>query len=720
MVETLEGVLERILFQNEENGYLVGEFTPRKQKQSITIAGEMPRVQCGETLHVSGKWIQHAQYGAQFKVSSFESKLPNDVYGLKKYLGSGLIPGIGATYADKIVDKFGERTLEIISKETMKLQQIPGIGKERARKIQQAWAEQENIRGLMIFLQAYNIPLSACRKLVKLYGTEAAQLLKTDPYKVARETRGMGFSTADRIALNMGFANESGKRLRAGLLHFLETESEQGHTCMETTALLDHATEKLQCSRPPLEDALRALANEKEIIPLRGETSLVQLARFARQETQIAQSLLEIAQHSSALPAIKVPEALQWAQEQSKIEFAPEQLLALRTALTTKLSILTGGPGTGKTTVLRSLVKILKAKKVRIVLAAPTGRAAQRMSEATYHFAQTIHRLLKPDPATGSFAHNAKSRLAVDFLVIDETSMLDTAIAASLFVAIPPSAHVLIVGDADQLPSVGAGAVLQDLIASQRIPAVSLQKIFRQKQGNSIVKVAHSIRHGFPQPPEESPAAGWRTAGLHFLPAQSVEETMQHLEAVVSFLQKDQPDLLNTQLLAPIHRGSLGLIQLNKWLQEKINPHGMPTSFAHKSFRIGDKVIQTRNQYELHLFNGDLGIIKEHPNADSLLVEFEREPKLIEEEAVNDLELAYALSIHKSQGSEFANVIVVLAKQHFVMLQRNLLYTAITRGKKRVFVIADPQAWAMAVQNQTLQKRVTHLKEKLSTDGINN
>lgn len=712
MAESIDGVLERILFQNEENGYLVGEFTPKNQRQTITIAGEMSQVQCGETLTVSGKWIQHPQYGSQFKVSSHTSRLPNDVYGLKKYLGSGLIPGIGAKYADKIVDKFGKDTLSVISNETMKLQQIPGIGKERAKKIKAAWEEQEHTRGLMIFLQKYSIPMSVCRKLVNTYGTEAAQLLKTDPYKIARKIRGIGFMTADKIALNIGFSNDSLARLRAGLLYFLETESESGHTAVPVASLLEIATEKLQVEINPLRAALQSLIDEKDIEPVPQEQQ-VQLARWARMELAIARTIADLQSSDSCLPPIKVPAALDWIQEQSKMKFAPEQLLGIQTALSTKISILTGGPGTGKTTVLRSIVKILRAKKVKMVLVAPTGRAAQRMSETTYHYAQTIHRLLKPDPASGNFAHNQKSPLKLDYLIIDEASMLDTSLAHALFTAIPPHAHVLIVGDADQLPSVGAGTILQDLIESNLIPYTALQRIFRQKQGNSIVKVAYSIRHGNAGAPEASEVSQWENPGLHLLPAKSPEETIQHLDAVTDFLQKESADNFDQQLLSPIHRGSLGISALNQFLQEKLNPRGASTSFTHKQFRIGDKVIQTRNQYDLNLFNGDLGVIRDHPNKQSLVVQFEREEKIIEDEQVNDLELAYALSIHKSQGSEFPNVIVVLSKQHFVMLQRNLLYTAITRGKKRVFAIADPQAWAMAVQNQTLKQRITNLQPKM-------
>ncbi len=792
--ETLTGVLERIIFFNEENHYTIAELKPEVgradpngPKTTVTIVGPLPGAQCGETLTLQGEWTRHAQHGAQFKVAAFRSQLPSSVYGIRKYLGSGLVPGIGKVYANKIVDAFGTDTFRVLSEESGKLRKVPGIGKVRAASIKAAWEEQKTLREVHIFLQTYGVTTAQCVRIVKKFGAPAEQLIRREPYLLAREIDGIGFKTADRIAINLGFANDAAPRLDAGILFALQTLEEDGHTAFPREELVSYTANLLETSAERLEARLDALIAAKELVQhgepgseggarppgglkasapqtglpggqappfappqsgLRNPHALLQLPHNDRAERKIAEVVRRLTAVPSGLPSIKIDAAITWAQEKAGFEFHALQKAALQHALAHKLSILTGGPGTGKTTILRALVEILKAKKVRVVLAAPTGRAAQRLSETTGGFASTIHRMLGYDVVRGGFEHNESKPLATDFLVVDEASMLDTRLAAALLQAVPARAHLLLVGDIDQLPSVGAGNVLKDLIAVGgtgllgapkpsgeggptrvqghgsgdpcHIPVTRLSHVYRQQKESHIVTTAHAINEGVAQPPpvvrEVSEAQAW--SDLNFIAAYSAEECLAKvIELCTKFIpahfQWFNP-VADLQVLAPMHKGVVGVANLNTQLQAALNPHHQGLRAVSGEYRPGDKLIQLRNNYDKNLFNGDIGtVVSVDLTKGTLVADFDGEKHAFERGDFGDVALAYAISIHKSQGSEYPVVIVPLLKAHFMMLQRNLVYTAITRGRKKVFLVGEPAAFSMAVRNAESKARCTHLREKI-------
>ena len=743
---SLTGVVERIIFLNEETHYTIAEFRPdlppagsgKERADAVTIVGPLPGVECGETLHLTGEWTHHAQHGAQFKVAGFKSELPASVYGIRKYLGSGLVPGIGKVYANKIVDAFGTDTFRVLTEESGRLRDVPGIGKKRATSIKAAWDEKRTERELYIFLQTYGVTPSQCVKLVQRYGAQAKPILMNEPYRVAREIDGIGFKTADRIAINLGFANDAAPRLDAGILFALETLQEEGHTAFPEADLIDHSANQLETERRFVEARIEALVKEKALVRHTPPASpdgtlaspLIQLPHNDRAEQKISDVVGRLTQVASGLPPIKVDAAVTWAEQKAGFAFADLQRTALKNALTHKISILTGGPGTGKTTILRALVEILLAKKVRVHLAAPTGRAAQRLAETTAGFASTIHRLLKYDPARGGFVANENAPLATDFLIVDEASMLDTRLAAALMQAVPVRAHLLLVGDTDQLPSVGAGNVLKDLIAASAasngsaataIAVTRLAVIFRQQGQSEIVTTAHAINAGDPKLnavlPDVANAQVW--ADLNFISAYDADDCVRKVvQLCTDFIprQLKWPHPINdVQILAPMHKGTAGVANFNAQLQSQLNRHARGLRGPGGEYRPGDKVIQLRNNYDKNLFNGDIGTVVsiDAENA-KLEADFDGERHTFERGEFGDLALAYAISIHKSQGSEYPVVIVPLLKAHFMMLQRNLIYTAITRGKKKVFIVGDPAAYAMAVRNSESKQRLTHLRQKLA------
>lgn len=743
---SLTGVLERIIFFNEENHYTIAEFRPDpsaakaaegmaadgNRPAPVTIVGPLPGVECGETLHLTGEWTKHAQHGAQFKVLAFKSELPASVYGIRKYLGSGLVPGIGKVYANKIVDVFGTDTFRVLSEESAKLRGVPGIGKKRAAAIKEAWDAKRTERELYIFLQTYGVTPGQCVKLVHQFGAEAKRVLTTEPYRVAREIEGIGFKTADRIAINLGFANDAPPRLDAGILFALETLQEEGHTAFREVDLGDYTANLLETDSKLVAARIEALVQAKSLVrhwpagvadPLPG-SALIQLPHNDRFEDKIAATVDRLMKVGSGLPPIKIDAAVAWAEEKAGFEFHPLQRSAVKNALAHKVSILTGGPGTGKTTILRALVEILKAKKVRLHLAAPTGRAAQRLAETTGGFASTIHRLLKYDAARGGFVANESAPLATDFLVLDEASMLDTRLAAALFQAVPSRAHLLLVGDTDQLPSVGAGNVLKDLIGTERIPVTRLAVIYRQQGQSQIVTTAHAINAGDsslpPAVPDVAGAQVW--SDLNFITAADAEDCLRKvIELCTEFVPRKLkwPHPINdVQVLAPMHKGVAGVANFNVQLQAALNPHGQGLRTPGGEYRPGDKVIQLRNNYDKNLFNGDIGtVVSTDGVAGTLIANFDGEKHTFDRGEFGDLALAYTISIHKSQGSEYPVVIVPLLKAHFMMLQRNLLYTAITRGRKKVFIVGEPAAYAMAVRNSESKQRITHLQQKLARGG---
>lgn len=753
--QKISGVLERIIFYNEENAYCVAEISVTEGRPPVTVLGNLPGIQCGETLALTGEWTRHPSHGDQFKVSQFKSELPASIHGIRKYLGSGMVHGIGKSYARKIVDHFGADTLRVISEDSKRLREVPGIGSQRAKSIKAAWEEQAAVRDLMIFLQTYGVTPSQCVRLVKKYGAGAKRLLQDQPYRLAEDIERIGFKTADKLALNLGFPTNCKERVDAGILHTLQSLEDDGHTLGTHTVITEQAIQLLRVEPALIQQRIRALCDEERLYALQALDEKQELLgpacqrpKLAGAEKLIADAIHRIDQTESTIPPIKLEAALKWAQEKASLDFAPQQSAALSQALQSKFSIITGGPGTGKTTILRAVVDILRAKRARIALASPTGRAAQRLAEAAGAPASTIHRLLKYDGASRSFIYNADNPLPCDFLIVDEASMLDTRLAAHLFQAIPSPAHLLLVGDSDQLPSVGPGNVLDDLMAAPPARVARLDTIFRQGETSGIIRTAHAIRAGETHPDKTLHSLRELNAedDFVFIEATSPEQTAKAIRYLATeYLPKTYrlDPIRELQILSPMHRGSSGISALNPELQDALNPEAKALSrlqsdpdytparqshfrektrkplpvaleYGSTTYRIGDKIIQNRNNYDKNVFNGDTGIVERiAPDKSGLTINFNGERIEYTKGELGEVQLAYAISIHKSQGSEYPAVIIPLLKQHFMMLQRNLVYTGITRARQKVYLIGDLEAYAMAIRNNKTEIRRTHLQARL-------
>ncbi len=713
----LEGVVERIIFLNEENFYCIASVRPsgREKREPVTVAGVMPAIQCGETVEVEGQW-RASPYGKQVKVKKFKSRLPSEIYGIEKYLGSGLVDGIGPVYAKKIVAHFGSDTLNVIDTESARLTEVRGIGAGRAKKIKKSWDEQKELRSIMVSMGVYGVGTAACVKIMRRFGADAARVVREEPYTLAREIDGIGFKTADMVALNMGVPNESPERLRAGVIHCLSEAEDEGHTCVAFGELVARSSDLLKADSRKCAEAVAALVADSSLKNV--GAGFVQSAAFDFAERNIASCLKRIWDSPSELPPIRAEAAAKWAGERAEFDFAPGQTGAIVEALRSKISVITGGPGTGKTTILRALCDILKMKKVIPVLAAPTGRAAQRMSESAGVDAKTIHRLLGYE--NGKFAHSESRPIPAKFVVIDESSMLDTKLASAVLSAVPGGAHLVLVGDIDQLPSVGAGNVLKDVINSKKFPVARLERVFRQGERSQIVKAAHDILHGSDSTsdfPPCSPGFEDPRRDVNFIRADSPEECV---ETVSNLVCKAIPrscgysPFSDIQVLVPMHRGTAGIEKFNSALKSALNPDGHPLFGARLS--VGDKVMQSRNNYDLDVFNGDMGrIVRADAESGGAVADFDGRRVFVSREDLTDLQPAYAISIHKSQGSEFPVVVIPLMRQHFVMLQRNLLYTALTRARKKVFIVGEESAWKSAVRNSRASMRRTFLGERIES-----
>lgn len=726
--DTLTGVLERITYHNEENGYTVGRLAVEGERDLITVVGCFSNPIVGELLFLEGCWVSHREYGRQFQVERYAARQPATAFAIEKYLGSGLIRGIGPVMARRMVEKFGTQTLEVIEKAPERLLTVYGIGRKKVEQIQRAWHEQREIRNVMLFLQEKGVSSTYAVKIYKTYGDQSLQVVEENPYRLAQDIWGIGFKTADKIAQQLGIAPDSPRRLEAGLLYTLSEATEFGHLYLPEPRLLNAASDILGVEAPKLLPVVDAMADAQAVIaedlpdtemcgrPMRAlyhpALYYTEIGLASQIRRRMAQALQRPLSHA------KITAWLDRQEQEQGIRLSEEQRLAVQMALESRVFVLTGSPGTGKTTVTNTIARAFDAQKKRILLVSPTGRAAKRLSEVTGRDAQTIHRLLKFDPATHQFAYNDANPLPCDVLIADEVSMLDAVLAHNLFKALPESAQIVLVGDCDQLPSVGAGNVLGDLLDSGVVPSVRLTQVFRQAQQSLIVTNAHRIRTGeMPRlvPPQER-------AGENCLWIE-VEDSEEAARQIVKLTRKSLPALGfrpdDIQVLSPMHRGTVGVEHLNELLQDALNPadpSGRTPELVRGSrrFRVGDRVIQLVNNYDRNVFNGDVGTVVEiRPEAQILRVRFPEGTVDYDFADYDELQLAYAISVHKAQGSEYPAVVLVMHSSQYMMLQRNLLYTGLTRARKLCILVGDQRAIARAVHNNKTTRRFTRLVERL-------
>ncbi len=707
-MEEIFGTIDSIVFADEEEGFTVARLKEPKANDSTCIVGIMPGLQPGESIRCKGQWKNHPKHGRQFEVKEFELKTPTDLIGIQKYLESGMIKGIGPAYAERIVREFGTETLQVIDEDPEKLLRVSGIGSGRLKKIKECWVDQKEIRQVMVFLRGHGVSPSYAQKIYKTYGDDSIEKVKSNPFALAQEIKGIGFKSADKIAKNLGIAADSPARIDAGIEYFLWETSNEGNVCYPIESLIPIVKEGLEVAESSILLRLNELIQADKIIQ---NENLVFVKPLYLAEIGIARELKRIMSAPCILRAVEKEKAIEWTEEKFRMRFAEEQKKAILEGVSEKLLIVTGGPGTGKSTITKAILAICEKLTKSILLAAPTGRAAKRMSEITYKKAFTIHALLEMDFKTGKFKKNRDNPLQCDLIVIDEASMIDTFLMHSLLKAIPSHARVIFVGDIDQLPSVGPGNVLRDMIESAQIPVCILKEIFRQARGSQIVVNSHRINQGvFPDLIERK--------NSDFLYVESPEpETI--LNTIIDLLvqlpeQYSFDNLEDIQVLAPMKKGMIGIENLNIVLQAKFNLSSSFILNRGRKFHAGDKVMQIRNNYQKEVFNGDVGFIEEIDVSEQTLhVYFDGKVVPYEFLELDELELAYAVSIHKYQGSECPCIIIPVHTSHFKLLYRNLLYTGITRGKKLVVLVGTKKAIAIAVHNEDVKKRHTGLKARI-------
>ena len=795
-METLQGILERIVYENPDTGYTVGRLSARDHAELITVVGNLASINPGESLLLQGEWVDNAKYGRQFQIEKYETILPANVVGLRKYLGSGLIKGIGPKMAGLIVRKFGMDTMDVIENEPEKLARVPGIGRKRVEMIKEAWEAQREIKNVMIFLQSHDVSTAHAAKIYKTYGNDAIPIVTEDPYRLADDIYGIGFVTADTIAQKLGIDKDAPQRVQAGIKYVLSQKADDGHVFQYRAELIEACQTMLEQKQEAIAQGISVLVEKEEIInpnftdylnadeqismdetqtdyeissqqsavsdqqedstspenlftdsrqPTADSHSAIYLAPFYYAELGVANQFLRLlvsSQEQSTAPSLpnSTPSLTQLESEMG-IRFAPQQREAIHTAMSTPAMILTGGPGTGKTTTVVGMIRLFEAEGRRITLTAPTGRAAKRLSETTGSEAKTIHRLLEFSPQNNGFKRNRQNPLDTDVVIVDETSMVDLVLMNRLMQAIRPTTTVILIGDTDQLPSVGAGNVLRELIDSQKIPVIQLTEIFRQAQESMIVTNAHRINKGdFPE------LTGDTERNFFFIEEDDPEEITELVCSLIADRLPEHYDyhpVDDIQLLCPMRRGTLGTENLNKRLQEILNPEYTAPVYRHPleksrfgaqsyaqvsrskdqsitagGFRVGDKVMQIRNNYDYDVFNGDIGRVVAIEHIDKkVYIQFPDKQVAYDTADLGELVLAYATTVHKAQGSEYPVVVIPLHTQHYLMLQRNLLYTGITRAKERVVIVGTKRAIGICIRNNQVMQRNSYLAERLQERG---
>ncbi len=714
-LERVGGSIERVTFHNPENGFCVLRVKAPGHRDVVTVTGFVATVTAGEYIEALGNWISDKTHGMQFKATQLRAIPPSTLEGIERYLSSGMVKGIGAHFAKQLVKAFGEQVFDVIEQTPERLSELAGIGKMRKERIIQAWSEQKAVRNIMVFLQSHGIGTTRAVRIYKTYGELAIQTVSENPYRLALDIHGFGFKTVDELAQKLGISADSVQRAQAGIRHVLQLASTEGHCALKRQNLIASATQLLAIPEEIVNQALTDELMQQNLIAedINNEPSIF-LAPLYHTEVNIANHVQRLLKYSLPQAIIDSNKAIPWVEEKINIQLSTSQKAAIELTLASKIAIITGGPGVGKTTIVNSIIQIMRAKKFAVTLCAPTGRAAKRLAEVTSYPAKTIHRLLNYKPKNGEFLYNADNPLPVDFIVIDEVSMVDLYLMHQLLRAIPDHARVLFVGDVDQLPSVGPGAVLIDFISSKCIPTAHLTEIFRQAASSHIIVNAHRLNEG------KMPLAVKKgeLSDFYFIPADTPEEIHQKVMYLVTQKIPNRFHLHpidDIQVLTPTNRGGLGARALNASLQAALNANSQPKINRYGwTFSPGDKVIQTVNNYDKEVFNGDIGRISSIDlDENELTINFDSREVVYDVNELDEIALAYATTIHKSQGSEYPAVVIPIAMQHFTLLERNLIYTGVTRGKKLVIIVGEKKALAIAVHNQRAQLRITNLSARL-------
>ena len=706
----IKGTIKRLVYHNEENGFVIARVDLQEpEKKETTVVGKMAAISIGETYQFKGKWNLDSRYGWQFNFDDYQIILPTTLEGVRRYLGSGLIKGVGPATANRIVEQFGEKTLEVIEDYPEKLNQVEGIAQKRIELIKKSWQEQKEIKRVMLFLQSYKITTGYAVKIFKQYGSKAIEKLKENPYCLVDDIFGIGFKIADRIAQNLGIENDSPSRIRAGIKYCLNENAGQGHCFVYDDAIIKMTAELLGIAEEQVVRECTFLDNSKEIII---QDNQVWLPQYFYAEKEVSQKIADLIRFPQQLTQINIDLKIEQLEEKYKIKFATEQKKAIKEVLLHRVLILTGGPGTGKTTTTIGLIELFEDLGLKIVLAAPTGRAAKKLAEATRRTAKTIHRLLAYNPRERGFTKDEKNPIRADAIILDEVSMIDILLMNHLLKAVTENTFLILIGDIDQLPSVGPGNLLKDMIDSEVIPVIRLTHIFRQREKSLIVVNAHLVNQG-----KYPILKGKQERDFYFLKEEDPEKAAEKIiHLCTSRLPRSYHinPLRDIQILTPMYKGAVGADQLNQLMRNALNPDGKSLKYGHQQYKINDKVMQIRNNYDKEVFNGDIGNIKEI-NLEEQVIKVLFYSRIIEYDfsELNELVLAYAITVHKSQGSEYPVVVIPMLTQHFLLLQRNLLYTAITRARKMVVIVGTNKALWIAIKNNKTVKRNTFLRERL-------